>query len=270
VFLDGTWIGVTPLGPIGVVEGEHSVWFRSRPGADFEPNPLDPRPVSIAVDDTVRVFERMGHLVWIESEPAGADVSVDGTFRGTTPVQLRVDVERTRSITVGGGDFRRAELDLGRLAELDRLLVSLVESPVRAEASFEPRPSRFGQWAPWGSLFVAGASAAVAIHFKERADDAFETYEASLLSGDLDHWRDRAERDDRYATAAWIVAESALVLGVYLLAKPLLADRAAAEVRGPSPASRVPRVGISPSLGGSSGAGRGARVGARVGAWWSF
>ena len=43
VFLDGTILGQTPLEPLTVAAGEHTVWFRSRPPGEFEPLPLPER-----------------------------------------------------------------------------------------------------------------------------------------------------------------------------------------------------------------------------------
>ena len=70
------------------------------------------------------------------------------------------------------------------------------------------------------SLLLLGAgSAALGLHFKERADDAYDEY---LHTGHDQKMREafnRAEKYDAYALGCWVAAELSLIGLVYLLVK---------------------------------------------------
>jgi hypothetical protein len=103
------------------------------------------------------------------------------------------------------------------VADWDALAVALVpESP---DAGDTGRGSFFWNRSALGyGLFLLGTgSAALGLHYKDRADQAYEDY---LRTGNVDRMRDaydRAERYDRYALGCWVVAEVSLVGLLYML-----------------------------------------------------
>ncbi|MCP4048782.1 MAG: PEGA domain-containing protein, partial [Gammaproteobacteria bacterium] len=85
VLVDGEAVGVTPLSA-EILQGQHSIELSL---AGFKPVRMDEQLVAgtSVVLDTVELEPNDGTLM-LESKPNGATVTVDGTFKGSTPVTL--------------------------------------------------------------------------------------------------------------------------------------------------------------------------------------
>ncbi len=119
VQVDGAEIGVTPL-DTELLQGERSLLLTLE-----KHKPLSLQQVVQAgaelVLDTFRLQPADGRLV-LGSDPAGASVSVDGVFNGTTPVTLLLasNVEHTLRLTRPG--YRRYEKQLQLAADEEQSL----------------------------------------------------------------------------------------------------------------------------------------------------
>lgn len=220
VYLDGEFIGRTPLKPVPVPPGAHEVWFRSRPPGEFEPLPLPAHAFTVAERETMAVSETVGRLIRIESDPAGARIMRGDRLLGTTPTIIRWhdDGENAGPLRVARGGYFSEELGAERLRSADLIEIALYPTgplPISAQAVSEGT-GRGQQWTGWGTVLLGAGSTALALHFKNEADVAYDRYSEAALPAEMNRELDRADRYDRYATVAWVVAELSFVSAILI------------------------------------------------------
>jgi len=128
VLVDEEVVGVTPLDPITLTPGSHTVRVR-RPGYTEFTDVVTARAgqrIELPVD-----LMALSMVLTVRSEPEDARVFVDGTFRGTTPIELEL-IEGERSIRVTHPNhrevIRRIVAAPGQTEALDLTLELLPES----------------------------------------------------------------------------------------------------------------------------------------------
>ncbi|MGB5259575.1 MAG: PEGA domain-containing protein [Gammaproteobacteria bacterium] len=119
VQVDGIPLGVTPL-ETELLQGEHSLQLTLEKHKDL----IIPVQIEAGTDrvlDTLQLQPADGRLV-LGSDPAGASVSVDGVFQGTTPVTLALaaGVEHELRLTKPG--YRRYDQTLQLAADEEQSL----------------------------------------------------------------------------------------------------------------------------------------------------
>lgn len=223
-YLDGEFVGITPIEPRPVPPGEHEVWFRSRPPVAFEPRPLAPRQVAVTAGETIRVTERMGNLVRLDSDPQGAEVLVDGERWGVTPLVVRWMGGTRDDLRIRRTGYYPEAVRAERLVSDSAIEVTLRPlDPDRVTARVTSGPISAGvNWPAWGVLALGATSAALAVHYKDEADAAFDGYEGAADPTLQDDYLDRANRYDRFSSVAWIAAESSFLLAMWLFAGRVL------------------------------------------------
>ena len=77
-------------------------------------------------------------------------------------------------------------------------------------------------WRGWTTLAFSVVSASAAVTFKEEADAAYQSYQDSAIPETMDYYLDEANRYDRYATVAWVVAEVSFLASLWFFAQPML------------------------------------------------
>ena len=119
VALDGEVLGVTPL-DTELLQGERSLVLTLEKYKQLS-LPLQVQAGTELLLDTLVLQPADGRLL-LGSEPAGASVSVDGVFKGTTPLTLALaaDVEHTLRLTKPG--YQRFDRQLQLAAEEEQSL----------------------------------------------------------------------------------------------------------------------------------------------------
>ena len=156
VLVDEETVGFTPLDPVEVSPGSHTVRVR-RPGfTEF----VD--VVEVAPGTEVRLpvsLMALAMVLTVRSEPDLARVFVDGTFRGETPLELElIDGEHSVRVTAAGYRevIRTVQATPGSVDALD------VELEPIPEELLEPDPPAWYE-EPVTWVVVGGAAAAVAV-----------------------------------------------------------------------------------------------------------
>ncbi|MEM0954105.1 MAG: PEGA domain-containing protein [Pseudomonadota bacterium] len=157
VFVDGEERGKTPA-LLEILQGEHQVELqmpRFRPWQQT-------LSVSAGVHQNLEPVTLLpaDGLLRLSSQPAGANVTVDGEFQGQTPIELSLDPDGERRITVFKPGYKRATRTLAlapeEIRDLDLKLSPLlgdVQVRVRpAEAEIYVNGKRMGQGAQLLSL----------------------------------------------------------------------------------------------------------------------
>jgi hypothetical protein len=156
VLVDEEMVGVTPLRPIEVEPGQHTVRVR-KPGYTEFTDVVRVRPgenAEVSVD-----LMALSMVLTVRSDPDEARVFVDGTFRGTSPIELEL-TEGRHTIRVTDPTHREVVRHVtaapGQTRAIDVRLEPLPES------ALHPRQA---QWYDDPLIWVAigGGAAAVAV-----------------------------------------------------------------------------------------------------------
>lgn len=127
VLVDEETVGFTPLDPVSLSAGSHTIRVR-RPGYTEFTDVIDVEPgqrIELPID-----LMALAMVLTVRSDPDEARVFVDGTFRGNTPIELeliegehsiRVTApryhEQLRTITAAAGQIDAIDVELEPLPE---------------------------------------------------------------------------------------------------------------------------------------------------------
>ncbi|MDK2785353.1 MAG: hypothetical protein PWQ80_32 [Thermotoga sp.] len=150
VYVDGSYRGKTPI-TMTVDEGTHYVTVY------FE-NYTFYKEVYVGENQTVRVVARLPFAkLSLSSSPSGADVYINGDYRGKTPLTLNLSPgnysltfrkegyrEETRYITLGEGESRSIHIDLKPLRATLRLRTDPVGVDVYIDGRYAGTTSESG------------------------------------------------------------------------------------------------------------------------------
>ncbi|AJG39941.1 hypothetical protein TRQ7_00435 [Thermotoga sp. RQ7] len=150
VYVDGSYRGKTPI-TMTVDEGTHYVTVY------FE-NYTFYKEVYVGENQTVRVVARLPFAkLSLSSSPSGADVYINGDYRGKTPLTLNLSPgnysltfrkegyrEETRYITLGEGESRSIHIDLKPLRATLRLRTDPVGVDVYMDGRYAGTTSESG------------------------------------------------------------------------------------------------------------------------------
>lgn len=163
-----------------------------------------------------------GAMLWLDSVPFGAVVHLGEERLGVTPFWLDISRIGGESVSLSYPGYHTRRI---QLSERPGPMLEVRLSPVGAMRGSraddrEGGPSGFlnARSLQWSLLLVSAGSAVAGLHFKDRADEAYEQYLHTGHSSRMRETFDRAEKNDTYALGCWIAAEVSLVGFLYLLA----------------------------------------------------
>lgn len=158
VLVDEEVVGVTPLEPIELTPGSHTIRVR-KPGYTEYTDVIRARAgqrIELPVD-----LMALSMVLTVRTDPEEARVFVDGTFRGTTPLEMEL-IEGERSIRITHPTHR----------EVIRRIVALPGETQALDLTLEPLPAtELGQTNPewfedpflWIGIGAGAAVVAIAI-----------------------------------------------------------------------------------------------------------
>ena len=157
VLIDEESVGFTPLeGPLELEPGAHTVRVRRAGYTEYD----GVVQVQAGATETVEVdMIALGMVLTVRSEPDEARVFVDGTFRGTTPIELELN-EGEHSLRITAPRFQEAIRQIqARAGETDLVTVTLEAIP---EELLNPStPEWYEEPLPW--ILIGGGAVAVAV-----------------------------------------------------------------------------------------------------------
>lgn len=142
VLVDGRPLGTTPF-KRELTSGARTVTLRKPGYADWEQV-----LVLRAGEETsppVIQLERSATVLAVRSDPEGADLLVDGTWRGNTPLDVRLDTPGTHVVQVTLTGYETAVRE-ARVGEGEREQIHVTLRPVTGEISFVLLPPEAGLW----------------------------------------------------------------------------------------------------------------------------
>lgn len=206
---DTTRLGPVSTGPFTVAAGRHHLRLLPPPEKNWSVVPLQ-RAVTASRGETLRVALPFPHYYRVESVPAAAEVyhlsGEDRTLLGRTPLLYSRKAPLDGRLLITAPEYLPKRLEAGHDVWNARMVyLEPVEDVSRANISWEP-PEAQNYWIDVAAASVAVAATAVSIHYKFKADDAYEEY---LATGDPG-LRPTFERYDRRALIALGVGQVGL------------------------------------------------------------
>lgn len=163
IMVDGQVLGLTPY-TAEVLEGEHELTLKLAAHKAWQ------NDLAVVAGQDMQIpsvtLERADGLVFIRSQPSGANVTVNGEFRGQTPVEVALPPGRTHEVTLFRSGFNAASRRIEtRPNEEQDITVPLV--PITSTVKIIASPSD-------AELYVDGA-------FKGVASQTLELIAASQI-----------------------------------------------------------------------------------------
>ncbi len=223
VFVDGKNAGATPLQKFPVPSGAHEIVVRSAHATSW----LDEdwlKRVTLHAGDTLVLSAQLRKGYLLNSVPYGAEVWRESELLGTTPYILRLPDNETARIEIRLPGYQSIKLEVGGKHEL---LVQKRNYEIVLERDFnfaalqqqEAAQQRVnaGKYRKltYVSAALSVASGIGSVLLKREADAAYDKY---LVTGDpalRDHYFNRAEKYDRYYSAAFAAFEVSFAVSFY-------------------------------------------------------
>lgn len=206
---DTTILGPVSSGPFTVAAGQHHLKLLPPPEKNWSVTPLQ-RTVTASQGDTLRLALLFPHYYRVESVPADAEVyhlsGDDRMLLGQTPLLYSRKAPLEGRLLISAQEYLPERVEAGRAVWNARMVyLEPVENISRANIAWEPPEAR-NYWIDVAAATVAVAATAVSIHYKFKADDAYEEY---LATGNPE-LRPTFERYDRRALVALGVGQVGL------------------------------------------------------------
>lgn len=157
VLIDEESVGFTPLdGPLRLEPGAHTVRVRRAGYTEYD-GVIDVRPGQTQTLEVDMIA--LGMVLTVRSTPDEASVFIDGTFRGTTPIELELN-EGPHSLRVTSPRFHESiqQID-ARAGQTDLVDVQLEAIP---EEMLNPRDAEWYE-EPLTWIIVGGGAVVVAL-----------------------------------------------------------------------------------------------------------
>jgi len=230
VFVDEKPAGQTPLQNFAVTAGEHVIAVRRNFSASWLESDWSER-VQATAGDTITLTPKFWLGYSINSEPAGAQVWLEGNWEGTTPYVLRLPDDMRAQVRLVLHNYQSAGFEIipantgGENLPQRQFNITLAPVPsplISLTYDHEGDASRHRQrkWAmiAGGLSLVAGVGA---VFLKQEADDAYAAYVVTGASAAREQYYDRAQKYDRYFGAAFGVSQVSFVFSVYSFLKSI-------------------------------------------------
>ncbi|MDP1932898.1 MAG: PEGA domain-containing protein [Gammaproteobacteria bacterium] len=163
ILVNGQLLGTTPYNA-EILQGQHEVTLKLAGHKAWQDR------LEVVAGETLAlpsvVLERADGLVFIRSQPSGANVTINGQFRGQTPIEVALPPGRTHEITLFRSGFDAASRSIQTRPDQEQdITVSLI--PITSVVRVVAEPAE-------AELYVDG-------EFKGRANQTLELLAASQI-----------------------------------------------------------------------------------------
>jgi len=216
VYLDGIEIGKTPIDSLPVSAGSHELAVQS----PYWPSWTHPNYTTsffTAAGKVYRFTAKFSRNVLINSIPYGAKIFENDKLIGTTP--LYVLQKENCQIRVEKEGYHSFSLDLGRGDKLSYVLRLnpkkewLLKNKILAKEKKTKITRRRRLLA--ASIGFAAAAGLSTIHFRSRGNEEFAAYQKTAIPSQMDRYFERAQYNDRLASASYALFELGFVMTGY-------------------------------------------------------
>jgi len=218
VYLDGEFIGVTPLQNFVIRAGEHKVVVRPHALPSWV-IPDWTRTIQAAPGDTLHLDARFKRAYFIQSVPFPAQAYLDGKLLGETPLYVTLDCDEKATVTV------KKEGYLDAYALCDPSGSTRIEVTLQSVAKFWKRRKARDQDISLHKMkyqrysFLSAATSLVAgittVLFRKEADRAYQNYLQASNPQQMNRYFADAQRYDTYSSVAFGLFQASFAVGFY-------------------------------------------------------
>jgi len=221
-FLDGKFIGETPVDHYAIAAGEHTVLLRRTATNSWMMTDWT-KTFAISAGDTLEMLAQLKRPYSIKSEPYGAEAYLDGAFRGTTPLIIELPDTAAFVVTLLKEGFRPTSVNCNPEGSqfISTILWPDQVFSAQKRQMYELAKIRKGRNGRKALIFtgLTLASGVAAILLNGKADDYYDKY---LQAGDpqaRERFFDRTETYDTYSSIAMGLFQVNLGISLYLFYK---------------------------------------------------
>ncbi len=222
LYLDGVYIGETPVRDLPLEVGSHSLRAYRRAVPTWGEIPWF-REFSVDSAQNIAFYIPNYFSLIIKSKPYDAQVHMNGQFIGTTPLRVvaRADTVETLKVSKEGYEEFSTSLSSLELPVFEVVLSPFSEmNGITSDiASQFERSRRTKRAISWGFLGATVLSGVTALYLKNEANDTYEEYLNAGNPERMDYYYGRSEEYDRYASAAFGVFQLNFLLWAYFFVK---------------------------------------------------
>jgi hypothetical protein len=223
VFINSKAVGKTPLRRIALPAGQYEVIVQAATDASWLDEDWS-ATVTLHAGDSLSLIARMMKGYRLSSAPYGAQVWQEGKLLGATPYIFRLPENQAARLELKLPSYQTAHLEVGRREEgawskrsIEVVLQRDFEYATLQQREAELQRARAAKYRKLAYLSAAlsVASGLGSVLLKREADEAYERY---LVTGDpvaREHYFDRAEKYDRYYSAAFAAFEVSFAVSFY-------------------------------------------------------
>jgi hypothetical protein len=224
VFIDGTLVGYSPIGPFEWPARETHVRVLPRDPRRFGVG-RDAADVTLARGTSTALFFDLRPSVTLRSDPQGALVTVTDraagdSLLGATPVAVPPAVYEGAALRFSApahADTVLSGAALSLAPEAFEVALRRVDWSVPRTGPTRGTPVYRKTWIHWTLVGVGAALSVSSIGLHQRADDYYAQYLASSDVDEIPYLYDQATKYDRLAGAALVVGQTALLSGIVML-----------------------------------------------------
>ncbi len=229
VLMNGNAAGATPLRRLALPAGQYEIAVQAAQATSWWDEDWSGH-VTLHAGDSLSLIAIMMKGYRINSVPYGAQVWLQDNLLGTTPYVFRLPENQTAQLELKHPSFQSAHVEVGRRVEgawRERNYEIVLERDFNYAAlqqhESEQRRSRAAKYRKltYLSAAISLASGVSSVLLKREADEAFEDY---LVTGDpvlRENYFARAEKYDRYYSAAFATFEVSFAVSFYGFLKSL-------------------------------------------------
>ena len=218
LFLDGKFIGESPIANKTIEPGSHSLLAYRH----FYPAwGVIPWHYEFVVEPSEKISLHIPKIRFyaIKSKPFAAEVYLNNTLLGTTPLYINLEADATNNLLVKKSGYKdySLQLDFQKLPTIDVVLVPEAESEKKTQQIYSKKinnlkTKRVISWICLGTTLISGAAA---LHFKHEANENYDRYLRSGNPNQMNEYFDNSIRYDNYATFAFGSFQVNFVLWAY-------------------------------------------------------
>jgi hypothetical protein len=218
VFVDGVQAGITPLKHFSISAGRHEISVRRVRSESWLDTDWSEK-YNLVAGDTLDIYPVFKRGYMINSTPFGAEVLVDHTYQGTTPLVLYFNEDRKSEVEVRmhGYESQTATIDSTSQRRLQITLLEDSDILSSQETEQKVKISRRSHFLKLTKIAgaVSAASGVTAILLKRQADNFYQDYLTASDPRQITALFNRTSQYDEYAGTAFIVFQISFGLSFY-------------------------------------------------------
>ena len=208
VWADDRHAGTTPSACFPLPAGTHTLRAEHPRTQDWLTRDWV-RSVELEAGEVFEEEIRFSRVVWVGSNPQGAELYEDASLAGRTPTVVAMDGDSLRDLTLVMPGYRSL-----RLWMEDPLPSSIHGSLIPYTLEQERTRTKLKRGWIVGSAVLGVVSGILGYYFRWRADRAYEAYREAMRPETMDRAFDDAVRFDRWS--GWCYGTGEVSLGVSL------------------------------------------------------